>query len=265
MSYWALSGVYQLVGLHTMGYWALSGVYQLVGLHAMGYLALSGVYQLVGLHTMGYWALSGESISLLVYTQWATGLCQESISVCWSTHNGLLGFVRRVYQFVGLHTMGYWALSGESISLLVYTQWAIGLCQESLSVCWSTHNGLLGFVRRVYQFVGLHPMGYWALSGESISLLVYTQWATGLCQESLSVCWSTHNGLLGFVRRVYQFVGLHTMGYWALSGESISLLVYTQWAIGLCQESLSVCWSTHNGLMGFVRRVYQFVGLHTMG
>ena len=123
--------------------------------------------------------------------------------------------------------------------MLVYTQWANGLCQESLSVCWSTHNGLLGFVRRVYQFVGLHTMGYWALSGESISLLVYTQWATGLCQESLSVCWSTHNGLLGFVRRVYQFVGRHTMGYWALSGEFISVLVYTQttaWATGLCQE-----------------------------
>ena len=173
---------------------------------------------------------------------------------------GYWALVRRVYQLVGRHTMGYWALSG--VYLLVG----------------STHNGLLGFVRRVYQLVGLqadngmgywalsgvyllvglHTMGYWALTGESISLLVYTQWATGLCQESLSACWSTHkqrHGLLGFDRRVYQLVGLHTMGYWALSGESISLLVYTQWATGLCQESLSACWSTHkqrHGLLGFV-------------
>ena len=69
-------------------------------------------------------------------------------------------------------------------------------------------------------------------------------WATGLCQESLLACWSTHrqrHGLLGYVRRVYQLVGLQAdngMGYWALSGESISLLVDTQWATGLCQESI---------------------------
>ena len=115
---------------------------------------------------MGYWALSGESISLLVdmeTTAWATGLCQESLSACWLTwkqRHGLLGFVRRVYQLVGRHTMGYWALSGESISLLVdmeTTAWATGLCQESLSACWLTwkqRHGLLGFVRRVYQLVG---------------------------------------------------------------------------------------------------------------